>query len=180
MDRTIKGHDYYSEPGIREICRTVKYEKDFTARYRAETKIARDLVGRGVVKPGDFLIPAPQHTGRADYTGEIASIIADITGAYVYDVVECEPHEPLIDMKLKGKKPHITMYLRGSIPAEGNLFFVDNVYATGYTFRTANRLFKGRLIPLVYAVDRSLTETQIMKGADKDESCHKAAKGQKR
>ena len=39
----------------------------------------------------DILIPAPQHTGNAEYTREIAERIASVTGAKVADILKCIP-----------------------------------------------------------------------------------------
>lgn len=151
----IAGHSYFGEPGIRTECIAVKDDSNYPRQDKAIARIASDLCSRNVVNPGDFLIPAPQHTGSAKYTMDIASIIASRTGAYVYDVLKCKPHESIRNLKRRGLKPEIQMYRCGGIPTTGTLFFVDNVIATGTTFNAANKLFNGRLVPLIYAVDES-------------------------
>jgi predicted amidophosphoribosyltransferase len=157
-------HDYYRENGVREICHKVKEEKDTFEKHHAVMIIANDLLSRNLVHKGDFLIPAPQHKGRAEYTRDIAEIIAMRTGAYICDILRCEPHRPLYEQKVLDMKPELKMRICGGVPAAGRLFFVDNVIDTGLTFREADRLLGNRLIPLIYAENRE-KDAQIVKDA---------------
>lgn len=103
-----------------------------------------------------MLIPAPQHTGRAEYTLEIAKIISQVSRAFIADVLRRIPSKTLYEKKYEGQELDPEMYLEGSIPAAERYFFVDNVISTGTTYRTACRICGLGLEPLVYAVDDTI------------------------
>jgi len=104
---------------------------------------------------GDVVvIPAPQHEGYARYTAEIAKRLSYLTGVRVADILRCVPHESLYEMKQKGIDYHPRIYLQGKVP-EGKLYFLDNVIATGRTFRAARNVLGHAMEPLVYAVDEN-------------------------
>jgi len=149
------GHSYYHTPNVREICHYVKQTNDEAARGLAIHIIAEDLLNRGVVKQGDVLIPAPQHSGKAEYTKEIADVIAAKTNARVVDILRCIPHIPLYEQRGIVCSPQIKMYRQGILPEASAYYFIDNVISTGLTFRLANELLSYRLQPLVYAVDET-------------------------
>lgn len=149
------GKSYYGEPGVREICHAVKQSEDAELKKHAIRVIADDLISRGIVTENDILIPAPQHTGNAEYTREIAERIASVTGARVADILKCIPHISLYEQKETGTVPELNLYISGAIPKGNSYFFVDNVISTGMTFRTANQLFRMKLKPLVYAIDET-------------------------
>lgn len=150
------GRSYYGEPGVREICHAVKQREDAELKEHAVQVIAEDLISRGIVTENDILIPAPQHTGNAEYTREIAERIAYVTGARVADILKCIPHISLYEQKEMGAVPELNLYFAREIPKGNSYFFVDNVISTGTTFRTANQLFNMKLKPLVYAVDETM------------------------
>lgn len=117
-------------------------------------EIADHLIRNASLDSSCYLIPAPQHSGAAEYTREIAEMVATATGAKVLDILRCRPHEPLYEQKLSGSgDAELQLHLVGDVPEYGRLFFVDNVIATGTTYNHANGLFVGRLIPLVLAID---------------------------
>lgn len=151
----VKGHSYYHSPGVRENCHDVKQKQDDRLRNKAINQIAEDLVLRGIVQVGDILIPAPQHSGNAEYTKDIANIISEKTGAIVADVIKCVPHRSLYEQKDMGEKPTLNLYRDGDLPNGRQYFFVDNVISTGLTFRQANQLCRFQLKPLVYAIDET-------------------------
>lgn len=162
----VRARHYYKDPGVRQICHEVKQTSDPGLQERAVRKIAQDLIGRNVVRQGDILIPAPQHTGNAEYTKRIAEIVAKATGAVTAYILKCVPHFSWFDAKTDGKSVQLGLYLSGTIPAGRHFYFIDNVISTGRTYTEANRLFKGNLCPLVYAVDetkeRELLENGLM------------------
>lgn len=88
----IRANSYYGDPGVRQICHEVKQNEVPDLKQKAIEQIAENLVKRNFVKLGDVLIPAPQHTGDAEYTKEIAELISGKTGAVVADVLKCTPH----------------------------------------------------------------------------------------
>ena len=153
-----RGHqDYYSTPGVRSVCHSVKQHEDIPLR-RAGIRImanhlANRLVMSGMADGRSHLVPIPQHIGYADYTLEIANLVAMATGTSVLNIVRCESHEPSYEQKLKGEVPFLEFHLTGDVPDDGTLFLVDNVIGTGQTFRLVNGLFDGRLVPLAFAVD---------------------------
>lgn len=167
--------DYYRKEGVRQTCHAVKGDYGTRQQEEAIKTIARYFIEQKIVKPGDYIIPAPQHTGRAEYTLKIAKIVANETGAIVLDILRRTPEPSLYDQKLSDKenvggintKSAPNMFLAANegqgenIPADGRLFFLDNVYATGKTFQTAKDLIGYRLMPLIYAKDKGMTERQI-------------------
>lgn len=154
----IRANSYYRDPGVRQICHEVKQNEDPDLKQKAIRQIAEDLIKRNVVRPGDVLIPAPQHTGNAEYTKEIAEFVSEKTGATVADVLKCTPHFSLYEARKEGRSIDLELYLSGKIPWGRNYFFIDNVISTGQTFTEANRLLHGKLKPLVFAVDETKTE----------------------
>lgn len=158
----IRARRYYKDSGVRQICHEVKQTSDLELQEHVVRKIAQDLIGRNVVRQGDILIPAPQHTGNAEYTKRIAEIVAKETGAVTADILKCVPHFSWFEAKLAGKPMQLGLYLSGTIPAGRHFYFIDNVISTGRTFTEANRLFKGNLCPLVYAVDET-KERELLK-----------------
>lgn len=154
----IRARSYYGDHGIRQICHEVKQNEDPDLKQKAIRQIAEDLVKRNMVKTGDVLIPAPQHTGNAEYTKEIAELVSGKTGATLADVLKCTPHFSLYEARKEGQSTDMKLYLSGKIPKGRNYFFIDNVISTGQTFAESNRLFHGKLKPLVYAVDETKAE----------------------
>ena len=135
----------YMDRRVREICHGVK-ENDAAAIY----EMADYFLNLGILNSKSVIVPAPQHTGKALYTKQIAEYISRETNAVVYDIVRCIPHEMLYEQKLKGKSPTLNMFLSAAAPS-GNMFFLDNVIASGTTFRTAATLLGRRLQPLVFS-----------------------------
>lgn len=137
---------YYENNHIRDVCHGVKELDHIAIMEMAEYMLNLDMITQNSI-----LIPAPQHIGCAVYTKQIADMIAKETKAQVKDVLKCDPHEMLYTQKLKGKLFVPKFYLTETI--EGNeLFFIDNVIATGTTYKNANKLFNGKMQPIVYAV----------------------------
>ena len=155
MSWEIMGNSYYHTVGIRKTCHDVKQNENQMLRNEAIKKIVEDLISRGIVQPGDVLIPAPQHNGNAEYTKDIANMVSEKTGAVVADVLKCVPHSSLYEQKKEGENPMLTLYLDGKIPSGKKMYFIDNVIGSGLTFRLANELLHFRLQPLVYAVDET-------------------------
>lgn len=158
----IRAKSYYGDPGVRQTCHDVKQTSNTELQDQAIQTIARALIGRNVVGPGDILIPAPQHTGNAEYTKRIAEIVSRETGAVTAGILRCIPHFSWFEAKKAGKHVHLELYLSGTIPMGRRCYFIDNVISTGRTFTEANRLFKGNLRPLVYAVDET-KERELLK-----------------
>ena len=144
---------YYEDPGVREICHAIK-EGDKGERKAYIDTIAGHFSNSNLIQKGDFLIPAPQHHGQAEYTLELSNLVAIKTGAIIADILTCQPHEPLYNLKQKGLSHILQFQLKDNIP-EGNCFLVDNVIATGQTYFQIQNFLQIPLCPLVYAIDYS-------------------------
>lgn len=147
--------DYYSTPSVRETCHLLKESEDPAKRAEAIERAARYLAEEGGIDRSCFVIPAPQHTGKAEYARELCERIAGLTGAAVADIVRCRPHVPVYLQKRHGTRtrPEAEFFLAGAIPEGGRMLLVDNVISTGGTFNRINALFGGKLQPMPYAVD---------------------------
>ncbi len=145
----IYAHSYYGSIETQDICHLVKEGSP-----KAIDVIANDLLKRGIVKPGDIIVPAPQHGGEAEYTRDIAEIIAKSSEAKVIDLLKCRPHAPLYEQKMKSITPELEMYTEGIIDTKQTIYLLDNVIATGQTYKEAERLIPD-IKPLVYAIDIS-------------------------
>ncbi len=141
--------DYYKTPGARDICHAVKENDNEAIRIMAEY-----FISLGCVNKSSILIPAPQHTGNAEYTLEIANIVSDATGAKVCDILKRHTEKPLYEAKSRGNIAVPSLYVAGRMPSiKSDVFFVDNVISTGTTFNTACRTIGRNMFPLVFAVD---------------------------
>lgn len=110
-----------------------------------------------------FLVPAPQHTGKAEYTLEICKLIEKMSpyNITILDVMQCQPRDTLYDLKRKARTKltkdvvqqlDTGMTLKEALSdLEGPIYFVDNVVATGATLRDAVKLIPN-IKPLVFAV----------------------------
>ena len=141
-------HKYYSEKGVREICHAVK-ELD----PRAISIVAEELK-KLINDKNALLVPIPSHCGYATYTLEIVKQM----GYQYIDVLKCRVREPLYNLKKQNKNVSIEdlgFYTIDIIPTNKNVYFIDNVYATGLTARAAQSIFsKGEIV--VYAYDETL------------------------
>lgn len=141
-------HKYYSDKGVREICHAAK-EMD----PQAISVMAQEL--KGLIKDKNaLLIPIPSHCGYATYTLEIVKQM----GVPFIDILKCRKRESLYKQKLKGIKTSVEdlgFYTIDIIPTNKNIYFIDNVYATGLTAKAAQEIFsKGEVV--VYAYDETI------------------------
>lgn len=113
--------------------------------------MAEHFLSLGEINNHSVLIPAPQHTGKAEYTKAICDLVASVTGANVADMLQRKPGISLYEQKLQGIA-ELELFKSGIVP-DGKLFFVDNVLATGTTYRKACEALGATLEPLVYAID---------------------------
>lgn len=116
------------------------------------------------IKKDCFLVPAPQHTGKAEYTLKVCEHIKEVCPyeVAILDVMGCTPRETLYAIKkawqekngidLKGQKFSSGMYLYDAMQdIDGPVYFVDNVVSTGTTLKDAQELIP-QIKPLVFAV----------------------------
>ena len=151
---------YYYNERIRQLCHDIKQYDDMKRHIYAVKTMVEYFLSLQCITPHAYLIPAPQHTGRATYPRELCILLATYTGACVCDILACKPHVPLYEQKLTNTNTENSIKLKlqliGKFPtiADGSpVFFVDNVIGTGKTFLIARKLIQNNLQPLVFAVD---------------------------
>ncbi len=144
---------YYNTPGVRETCHALKGDYGREAQTSAIITVADYFLSEYRLGRDDIIIPAPQHTGRADYTLRIAQILQEATSVQIVDILGRKPEKTLYELKKKNKKPDVNMFLTGHIPSGENFYFLDNVIDTALTFRAATYLCGVYLKPMVYAVN---------------------------
>lgn len=166
----IRGYrpNEYAGDDIRAIAHGVKQStKDPLLRRISMTSIADYIIKHGIFDEDDTIVPAPQHTGHAEYTLDIAKQIAAKTGCKVCDCLTCTPRETLYDMKKRGLPIEDDMALKKvHIPGK-RVWFLDNIIASGHTFKKAKELIPD-LIPLPYAVSHWATVRNDGNGFDID------------
>lgn len=152
-------HDGYAA----KICHAVKEGNHDAVRTMAS------FLAKNVNEPC-VLVPIPQHTGKAEYTLELAKEVQRIVIAEknieveIADVLSSTPHETLYDQKKKLQKQELTeeeisnldygdLKLNPEFKTESGKKYLalDNVYSTGKTFEETEKLILG-IKPLVFAV----------------------------
>ena len=148
----MRFHDYYRDKGVRDTCHEVKCGNP-EVQNKAISIIAQEFLSYGIVDSNTILVPAPQHSGRAEYTYDICKIIAQSTGCGIADILRRKPQESFYRQKKNGKVYEPRYYTDGDLPAAEKYFFVDNVISTGDSYMVAKNLLGVDLMPLVSAVD---------------------------
>ena len=161
-DFGLKAKSYYNSKDTRKICHDVK-KNDNSDEYKfAIETIAKYHASQLKNKEKCVLIPAPNHSGKAEYTYQIARHIMlnspVPTRFMIKDILGCKPHDTLYDLKKYGKEPDFSFFLNDESfdykilkEAGWGFYFVDNNIATGYTFNKAAELIP-EIIPLPYAI----------------------------
>lgn len=152
-------HDGYAA----KICHAVKEGN------QEAVKTMASFLAKNVNEPC-VLVPVPQHTGKAEYTLELAEEVRRIVRAKkhieveIADVLSSTPHETLYDQKKKLEKQELTeeeisnldcgdLKVNPDFKTENGKKYLalDNVYSTGKTFEETEKLVPG-IKPLVFAV----------------------------
>jgi hypothetical protein len=128
---------------VRNVAHSVK-ERDIGAYCIMARSLAK------YVRENDVLVPAPNHEGYAVYTLKIAKMIQEMTGCGISDSLQVVPHIPLYSDKSQTLK----MSLKDKVRQGFNVYFLDNVIATGKTFLSAKELIP-ELKALPYAYTKS-------------------------
>lgn len=153
-----KARNYRAE-GASDDAHNVKSDNpDLLKKKIAINRIAKYIIDQNVLTPKDYIVPAPQHTGRAEYTLDIAKIISKETGCKIADILGCKPRDTLYNLKKKHGAKSIEdsgLYLLTKKFPKYNVWFLDNVTATGTTFNDARKLIP-HLKPLIYSVSPRL------------------------
>lgn len=149
----------YRTEGVSDIAHAVKSDNpDTLKKWIAINKIAKHIIDQNILTSKDYIVPAPQHTGRAEYTLDIAKIISDKTGCKIADILGCKPRDTLYNLKKKNGEKSIKdsgLYLLTDNFPKYNIWFLDNVTATGKTFEDARKLIP-HLKPLIYSISPRL------------------------
>ena len=156
----LSSKSYYNSTGTREICHILKEADKKSEEYKnAVEQVADYFVKQNIFDSKSILIPAPQHTGKAEYTYNIAASISRKTYSSIADVLKCKPHETLYEQKKNGKEPDVEFYLENADESTMQfwkekgykVYLIDNNISTGLTFNRAEELIPG-LIPAPYAI----------------------------
>lgn len=156
----LSSKSYYNSTGTREICHILKEADKKSEEYKnAVEQVADYFVKQNIFDSKSILIPAPQHTGKAEYTYNIAASISRKTHSSIADVLKCKPHETLYEQKKNGKEPDVEFYLENADESTMQfwkekgykVYLIDNNISTGLTFNRAEELIPG-LIPAPYAI----------------------------
>jgi predicted amidophosphoribosyltransferase len=149
----------YRTEGVSDIAHAVKSDNpDLLKKWIAINRIAKHIIDQNILTSKDYIVPAPQHTGRAEYTLEIAKIISKETGCKIADILGCKPRDTLYNLKKKNGEKSIEdsgLYLLTDKFPKYNIWFLDNVIATGKTFEDVRKLIP-HLKPLIYSISPRL------------------------
>ncbi len=130
---------------LRKLSKDVK-KNDITAITMAALLLSQ------IITPNAVLIPVPQSSGKADYTLEIANTIRIIRqDCEVADILTGLPRKKLYEIKksrtsLKGVKTGLKVKedadCKETLLSNPNIFLVDNVVNTGFTFDRARKALR--------------------------------------
>lgn len=156
----ITARSYYNSKGTRELCHIIKEANRNSEEYKNAIEKAASYIAEHIYKSRHtYLVPAPNHNGKAEYTYDIARIVGLKINAPVFNILECKPHETLYEQKKKNLEPKVELFLNdygktviSNFPEGRNyIYLIDNCISTGLTFNKAAELING-LIPAVYAI----------------------------
>lgn len=151
MKKVLYATDYYKDLGARDIALAIK-NNDQDAIERA-AKVMAPLVPKYSI-----LIPVPGHLGYPIATKTLAQRISKITGNVVCDLIRGKERPSWCFLKKRGlylSDEEFGFEIMDSIPKGLNILFIDNVYATGTTFRALQKIVPAAKI-LVYSIDKTL------------------------
>lgn len=156
----ITARSYYNSKGTRELCHVIKEADRNSEEYKNAIEKAASYIAEHIHKSRHtYLVPAPNHNGKAEYTYDIARIVGLKINAPVFNILECKPHETLYEQKKKNLESDVELFLNdygksviSNFPEGRNyIYLIDNCISTGLTFNRAAELING-LIPAVYAI----------------------------
>lgn len=154
----------YTHGYVSEVCHGVK-EHDYNSMKEMAKFMAQQI------KSDCFIVPAPQHTGKAEYTLTICKLIQQYSNykVSILDIMGCTPRDTLYNIKkawqeqtgqkqFNDMKFKSGMYLLNEIDdLDKDVYFVDNVISTGATYEEAKDLIPS-IKPLIFAVSRRYIE----------------------
>lgn len=107
-----------------------------------------------------YVVPMPSHLGYPTYMLHIAAYILKYRpDIKLLDILECEPHESLCDMKRSGKPIEQEIVFKVRKPLlDCNVCVIDNVYDTGKTWDAASHFLRSSgYIPELYVIAKTET-----------------------
>lgn len=166
----LSAKSYYNSKNTRKLCHIIKEADRNSVEFKnAIEQMADYFVNQGIFNEKSILVPAPQHTGKAEYTWYLAAAISQKTNSPIADILRCKPHETLYEQKKNGIEPDVEFFLENAKGVKDleNLFdettmgfwkrngdkvyLLDNNISTGFTFNKVEILLPG-LIPAPYAI----------------------------
>jgi hypothetical protein len=148
MKNVLYARDYH-EFDVRDITLSLKKGNRNDLRFAAlemEPLIPRNCV----------LVPVPGHMGYPSYTKDLSELLTTLTGCQTKDIIRGNERPSWCFLKKKGLI--LTDEDFGFKIMEGvskPILLIDNVYATGTTYRAIKRLLPGARI-LVYSIDKTM------------------------
>lgn len=128
-----------------------KLSKDVKKNDTTAIAIAALMLSQ-ILTPNAVLIPVPQSSGKADYTLELANTIRIIRqDCEVVDILTGIPRKRLYDLKksknsLKGLRTGLKVKENADckkiLQSNTNIFLLDNVVNTGFTFNRARKALR--------------------------------------
>ena len=129
-----------------------KLSKDVKKNDTTAIAIAALLLFQILTPPNAVLIPVPQSSGKADYTLELANTIRIIRqDCEVMDILSSTPRKKLYDIKKcrtsltgvrTGLKVKESADCKEALQAHSDIFLLDNVVNTGFTFARARKALR--------------------------------------
>ena len=116
--------------------------------------MAKEMAAK--VPENAVLIPMPSRSGKATNMKDLAEAISKISGAPVADVLTGKKRKSLYEAKKKGETisaDDLKMQLTGELPKGKIPIIIDNVLATGATFKAAKEAIPNAKI-IVHSVDQ--------------------------
>lgn len=141
----------YNEPGVKDITHGIKEGKAIDINFAANEMSY-------LVPKYYILIPVPGHTGVPIATKKLCYEISKITGNVVCDIIRGNDRPSWCFLKKRGillTDEDFGFQCMGDIPKGLNILFIDNVYATGTTYRALRKLIPSAKI-LVYSIDKTM------------------------
>lgn len=166
----LSAKSYYNSKDTRKLCHIIKEADRNSDEYKnAIEQIADYFVSQGIFNEKTILVPTPQHTGKPEYTLDLAARISVRTKSPVAEILYCTPHDTLYEQKKNGIEPDVEFHLENAKGEKDlvdlfdettmdwwkrngdKVYLLDNNISTGLTFNKAEKLLPG-IIPAPFAI----------------------------
>lgn len=137
IDKVKFNSYYYADEKCRDICHGLK-KHDHNAIRTASAEMVKNIPDNAII------VPMPSSPGYATYTKDMCDEIKKLNPSLdVKDVLKCNSRDQLYELKQKGfeaDSKYFNFHLDGSLPKDRPVYLVDNVLATGTTFKHAQEV----------------------------------------